>query len=222
MKKNPILENEIIDIRNKMGLITEAKLPIIQQGDDLCDILCGIKQAKYGSNGNAVREIQHALYKCGYNIEKVGGGIDQACKASYKGCDGLFREETRKAVIEFQKANDLKQDGAVGYNTLTKMGSKNIIRDINPVIGCLKLPKCNCNTKRKKLESSKDKTIKKEGREDWWSLIDGGSSKMNDCDTINKCLYKAIKKCKSNKDPKCFQKTFFSCMRGDKNPTKGD
>ena len=63
--------------------------------------------SKYGSRGDEVREIQTRLQKWGYKIDKV---------------DGIFGTKTKKAVIEFQKNNGLKQDGIAGKNTLSKMG----------------------------------------------------------------------------------------------------
>lgn len=205
---NKKLEERIIQESLK-SLITEATLPNIQEGDELCDILCERKQAKFGANGDVVKKIQNALNKCGFNVEKQGGGINQGCKEDWNKCDGKFRKETAKAVKEFQMAMGLTQDGSVGKKTLTALGSQNA----NSKGGCIQLPQCDCN------EKPKDKD--KEGREDWWTLIDGGSSKMNDCDTINKCLYKAIKKCKGPvNDTSCFQNTFFKCMR-EGGPKKG-
>ncbi len=63
--------------------------------------------SKYGSRGDEVREIQSRLQKWGYDIKKV---------------DGIFGSNTKKAVIQFQKNNGLKQDGIAGKNTLEKMG----------------------------------------------------------------------------------------------------
>ncbi len=63
--------------------------------------------SKYGSRGDEVREIQSRLQKWGYDIKKV---------------DGIFGSNTKKAVIQFQKNNGLKQDGIAGKNTLAKMG----------------------------------------------------------------------------------------------------
>lgn len=205
---NKRLEERIIQESLK-SVITEAVLPNIQEGDDLCDILCKRKQAKFGANGSVVQLIQNALAKCGFNVEKEGGGINKGCKDDAKNCDGKFRKETAKAVKEFQRAMGLAQDGSVGYKTLTALGSQ----AASSVGGCIDLPECNCNKKPK----DKDK----ENREDWWTLIDGGNSSMDDCDTINKCLYKAINNCKGPvNDTSCFSNTFFKCMR-EGGPKKG-
>lgn len=207
---NKRLEERVIQESLK-SLITEATLPNIQEGDELCDILCGRKQAKFGANGDVVKKIQNALNKCGFNVEKQGGGINQGCGKDWTKCDGKFRKETTKAVKELQSAMGLTPDGSVGYKTLTALGGQKT----SSKGGCIQLPQCDCNEKPK----NKDKD--KEFREDWWTLIDGGSSKMDDCDTINKCLYKAIKKCNKNvKNTFCFQNTFFKCMR-DGGPKKG-
>lgn len=206
---NRLLEERLI-MEGLESVLNEARLPIIQEGDDLCDILCGKKQAKFGSNGPVVQEIQHALNKCGFNVEKQGGGINEACKTSVQGCDGLFRKETQKAVEEFQKAMGLTVDGAVGYRTLTAMASNKA----NTQGGCIDLPKCDCKDKDTDNDNNDNQ------KSDWWNLIDGGSSKMNDCDTINKCLYNAINKCKGVNGTSCFSNTFFECMR-DGGPKKG-
>ena len=201
---NKKLEERIIQESLK-SLITEATLPNIQEGDELCDILCERKQAKFGSNGDVVKKIQNALVKCGFNVEKEGGGINKGCKEDWTKCDGKFRKETAKAVKEFQETMKLTVDGSVGKKTLTALGSQNA----SPVGGCIQLPQCDCN------EKPKDK----EGREDWWTLING-SSQMNDCDTINKCLYSTIIKCERSQVSDCFSNTFFKCMK-EGGPKKG-
>ena len=71
---------------------------LIMVGDDLCEIECERKIAAYGSNGDAVKEIQHALSKCGYNTEYEGGGMNQGCGEDKNNCDGKFREHTRDSV----------------------------------------------------------------------------------------------------------------------------
>ena len=120
---NRLLEDRII-MESLQSVINEAYLPNVQQGDDLCGILCGRKQAKFGANGPVVAEIQNALAKCGFNVEKEGGGINKGCKDNMQLCDGKFRKETEKAVKEFQRANGLTQDGSVGKKTLTALGSQ--------------------------------------------------------------------------------------------------
>jgi hypothetical protein len=59
-----------------------------------------------GSKGEAVRELQQALAVLGFNPGPV---------------DGFFGPSTRKAVIEFQEANDLVADGIVGQKTAEAM-----------------------------------------------------------------------------------------------------
>ena len=210
---NKKLEDRLI-MEGLKNAINEAVLPIIQEGDELCDILCGRKQAKYGSNGDVVKKIQNALNNCGFNVEKQGGGINQGCKEDWTKCDGKFRKETRTAVEQFQKANNLSPDGSVGYRTLTKMGQTQ----------CIQLPKCDCKKKQQDKNMSGDKGQGTSSRSDWWTLVDIKGPKMDDCDTINKCLYKAIKECRGNTirnpKPNCFKDTFLKCM-GDGGPKKG-
>lgn len=193
---NRLLEERLI-IEGLKSVLNEAVLPIIQEGDDLCDILCGKKQAKYGSNGIVVKQIQHALNNCGFNVEKQGGGINDACKKSVEDCDGLFRKETKKAVEDFQKANGLTVDGAVGYRTLTRMGGE-----------CIELPKCDCKDK----DTDNDNNNNNNNKLDWWNRIDS-EIPNKDCDTINGCLYITFDECGKTNDSKCFHDTFLRCMK---------
>jgi len=62
----------------------------------------GTATLKMGSRGNAVTLLQKNLTELGYDT---------------KGADGIFGNNTRAAVIEFQKAYGLTADGIVGKNT---------------------------------------------------------------------------------------------------------
>lgn len=55
-----------------------------------------------GSRGDKVKTLQKNLTKLGYNTQ---------------GADGIFGNNTKKAVVAFQKANNLAADGIVGANT---------------------------------------------------------------------------------------------------------
>lgn len=63
--------------------------------------------SKYGSSGDEVVKIQQRLGELGY----YNGSID-----------GRFGTNTKKAVIAFQKDNNLSADGIVGDKTLTALG----------------------------------------------------------------------------------------------------
>lgn len=63
--------------------------------------------SKYGSSGDEVIEIQQKLSELGY----YNGNID-----------GKFGTNTQKAVIQFQKDNNLSADGIVGSKTLDALG----------------------------------------------------------------------------------------------------
>lgn len=63
--------------------------------------------SKYGSSGDEVIEIQQKLSELGYY---------------YGNIDGNFGNDTKKAVIQFQKDNNLSADGIVGIKTLEALG----------------------------------------------------------------------------------------------------
>ncbi len=66
---------------------------------------------KKGSKGEFVQLMQEMLKKLGFTIST----------------DGIFGSGTEKIVIEFQKQNNLKQDGIVGSKTwilLQELSSK--------------------------------------------------------------------------------------------------
>ncbi len=63
---------------------------------------------RFGDSGSAVKEMQQALNKLGYNTN---------------GADGKYGNGTRNAVKSFQRANRLTADGIAGNNTLTKLFS---------------------------------------------------------------------------------------------------
>lgn len=63
--------------------------------------------SKQGSTGNEVIKIQEVLKEQGYYDGEI---------------DGIFGSGTKKAVISFQKRNNLTADGIVGVKTLEALG----------------------------------------------------------------------------------------------------
>ena len=63
--------------------------------------------SQYGSRGNEVRKLQTKLKELGF----YNGSID-----------GIFGNNTKKAVISFQKSRGLKADGIAGPKTLLYLG----------------------------------------------------------------------------------------------------
>lgn len=63
--------------------------------------------SRVGSRGDEVKKIQTKLKNWGYYSGSV---------------DGIFGEETRQAVVKFQKKNNLTADGVAGTQTLKAMG----------------------------------------------------------------------------------------------------
>lgn len=174
------------------SVLNEARLPLIQQGDDLCDILCERKQAAYGSNGDVVKLIQNALANCGHNVEFEGGGINQGCKDDYKKCDGKFRRETKKAVESFQgSVPGLVVDGSVGRQTLLALKNQ----------GCIKFDDCDC---QKEETRTNDTDVDNE----WWRKIGIRNPKYGDCSIINSCISQAL-----DKRPTFSWEDFLKCMQ---------
>lgn len=121
---------------------------IIKNQDTICDIICQEKIAMYGSNGDVVKMIQHLLYVNQFNTKYAGGGMKgDACYRNYKDCDGLYKEETKKAVEEFQKStNYLKVDGKFGYSTWKQMCTYlNFTNSVTTNMFCDISQNCNCN-----------------------------------------------------------------------------
>lgn len=69
----------------------------------------GYPLVRSGSRGVYVATLQDALNTLGHNAGTI---------------DGMFGNKTRDAVIRFQKANGLSQDGVVGCNTWQKLTNK--------------------------------------------------------------------------------------------------
>lgn len=61
---------------------------------------------RYGMNGEAVKQLQEALVKLGFDALTI---------------NGVFDKETEDMVKAFQKVNGLKEDGIVGEETRTKL-----------------------------------------------------------------------------------------------------
>ena len=62
-----------------------------------------IRNLKYGSKGNDVREVQELLRDLGYYSRSI---------------DGYFGKYTRRGALRFQREHGLKVDGIVGKITL--------------------------------------------------------------------------------------------------------
>ena len=108
----------------KRHYLFETASAIVNYGsadDAICDIMCNRKVAKYGSNGDFVKRLQHAFINNGLGANFQGGGMYKGCKTDYNKCDGLFRDKTQDAVEEFQRKYGLPQTGIVDSTTLKKI-----------------------------------------------------------------------------------------------------
>lgn len=62
----------------------------------------GYSTLQYGSSGASVKELQQTLNRLGYNVGAA---------------DGIFGNNTKNAVLQYQRDNGLTADGIVGANT---------------------------------------------------------------------------------------------------------
>jgi peptidoglycan hydrolase-like protein with peptidoglycan-binding domain len=75
-------------------------------------ILSGKQTIRKGQKGSVVTEIQNMLFYLGYDLGEFG--------KDKLGVDGDFGDSTQKAVIEFQKDNNLRdKSGVVDKETLS-------------------------------------------------------------------------------------------------------
>ena len=219
--------NEQLD-RSKqlMGLITEAYGGgRIMEDDVPCDIWCKIKVAKRGSRGDVVRMIQHLLARgCGdygpYNVENIGGGMNEGCVENWTNCDGKFGKETKKAVEEYQAATNKYQssglvvDGNVGINTLSALCELCYKPTVFPDNFTLCDKQCKCDQQEDNIIDGIDDVIDNidcdgDGEcdfDDWYREGDGDH--WNNCERIKACLYYA-----SRKDGENWH-YFLECMGG--------
>lgn len=75
-----------------------------------------------GSSGETVKKVQEILYSLGYKLTE---------KPNKTGIDGIFGSLTQKAVLDFQRKNNLEDDGIVGKLTmaaLEKAVNNNIVK----------------------------------------------------------------------------------------------
>ncbi|WP_297629915.1 N-acetylmuramoyl-L-alanine amidase [uncultured Clostridium sp.] len=99
-------ENWIIDLQKELNKNYNGNL--------IVDGIAGVKTLKVcpvmksGNKGNLVKILQNRLIKLGFS-----------CGSS--GTDGAFGQGTKKAVIEYQKANKLEADGVIGNLTWKKL-----------------------------------------------------------------------------------------------------
>lgn len=84
-----------------IGIAVYTSSPLFSMQDSVSTL------SKVGSRGDEVRQIQTKLKEKGYDPGAV---------------DGIFGENTRKAVIAFQRDYGLTQDGIAGPNTLKALG----------------------------------------------------------------------------------------------------
>ena len=91
---------------DKLGWFRDSDVKLSTQRDN--PYSKPTRSLRRGSEGSQVKWAQWALVNAGYGVGKYG-------------VDGVFGEETEKAVRSFQKANGLSVDGEVGPDTVAKL-----------------------------------------------------------------------------------------------------
>jgi len=154
---------------------------LITYQDTICEIICKEKVAKYGSKGDVVQMIQHLLYANQYNTKYAGGGMKgDFCYKDFRECDGLFKNQTKTAVEDFQRDAGIKVDGVVGYETWKAMCSK--------LTFTVSLPKdkfckeCPCDDNEQNNFNDKDT----------YNPIKGDEINDIDCEVLKNCVRKYI------------------------------
>ena len=94
---------------HRININADKSAPHIQRDSARKELATQKKQnitfAQFGAAGEEVKEVQLLLKRKGYAVT----------------VDGIFGPETKKAVMAFQKANELQVDGFVGPQTATKL-----------------------------------------------------------------------------------------------------
>jgi len=72
---------------------------------------------KLGSQGDAVKSVQHELVKQGFG-DPIPVGGQEYCGKDISACDGQYGKGTKDAVIKFQKEKNLTVDGIAGEETI--------------------------------------------------------------------------------------------------------
>ena len=178
-------KRELIVESNKRLLGEASYSGIIKKGDDICEIICKRKIAKYGSSGDVVKMIQHLLDSNGFNKDYKGGGMKQYCNSEWPSCDGIFKKHTKDAVEEFQTKFKLSIDGVVGYNTWKAMCDNLKFTGSLPKDDFCK--ECQCNQRDFPVEREIDTplTLRKDDY-----IVD--IIELIDCDELKYCVSKYL------------------------------
>lgn len=101
------------------GYLPDTMLTYVEDGEDAEPIELGDRTLRKGMTGDDVRELQRALIGLGYKLPKYGA-------------DGDYGNETRDAVVLFQRDQDLDDDGVFGvksYKALLVAMAKDAVDD---------------------------------------------------------------------------------------------
>jgi hypothetical protein len=101
-------------IQRTIGDTIDMSSPRFKGNVELEACFDGEKIIRFGERGEHVRLIQQALIDAGFPLPKFGA-------------DGIFKDETKAAVREFQKQSGLEasqQDGEVGPITMSRLDSR--------------------------------------------------------------------------------------------------
>ena len=92
---------------------------------DWSDAIGNNKVIGLGATGPLVKELQKALIVGGYADGLTITKDMEGCKSDVEKCDGIYGEQTKKAVIKAQQDLEIDDDGVVGretYDALPNLG----------------------------------------------------------------------------------------------------
>lgn len=128
------------DFKSKIGtaIVTSvAATGAVIAAPSIAEASFGSQNLSYGMKNDDVKVLQEILMEKGY--------------FTYHTATGYFGEITKKAVIDFQRANQLKQDGIVGPKTFAALNGETNTTKVTA--------KSNTATKAKNTSSTKTKAL---------------------------------------------------------------
>lgn len=117
-------------ILKKQEMSSENTAQKVSDLDTSWDVIkSGEKVIGLGSSGPLVKHLQGALVRLNYGDGKmVGGNENCTWEDGGASCDGKFGRGAKNAVLQFQKANGLSEDGVFGRQAYQMMYEKRALK----------------------------------------------------------------------------------------------